>query len=193
MEQRWKLAAKKSKLILMRVIAGWLGGRNFSSPGGHRTHPMSDKVRGAIFGVLGDVKGLSVLDAFSGSGALAIEAISRGAASAVAIESDKTAQQVIVRNIEELGVTNRIKAVRAFVGAWSTRNQAQIFDIILADPPYDSIPYRDIKRLPRHLKANGTLVLSWPGKAEALKFEGLQSVVSKNYGDAQLVFYQRIS
>jgi 16S rRNA (guanine966-N2)-methyltransferase len=177
----------------MRVIAGWLGGRNFNSPGGHRTHPMSDKVRGAIFGVLGDVKGLTVLDAFAGSGALAIEAISRGASRAVALESDKAAQQVIVRNIEELGITERIKAVRAFVGAWSTRNQAQTFNIILADPPYGDIPYRDIKRLPRHLSANGTLVLSWPGKAESLKFEGLTVVATKNYGDAQLVFYQRIS
>ncbi len=52
----------------MRVISGFLGGRNFESPHGHRTHPMSEKVRGAIFGALGDIKGLTVLDAFSGSG-----------------------------------------------------------------------------------------------------------------------------
>ena len=53
----------------MRVISGWLGGRIFESPHGHRTHPMSDKIRGAVFGVLGDIKGLTVLDAFAGSGA----------------------------------------------------------------------------------------------------------------------------
>jgi 16S rRNA (guanine966-N2)-methyltransferase len=80
----------------MRVIAGFLGGRNFDSPGGHRTHPMSDKVRGAVFGVLGDIKGLSVLDAFAGSGALSIEAVSRGAKYAVAIDVDKRAHAVMI-------------------------------------------------------------------------------------------------
>lgn len=177
----------------MRVIAGWLGGRNFSSPNGHRTHPMSDKIRGAIFGVLGDIKGLTVLDAFAGSGALAIEAISRGAKSAVVIEVDKGAHTVITENINALGISDRIKAVRAFAGAWSTRHQAELFDLIFVDPPYDNIPYRDLKSLPRHLADKGTLVLSWPGNMEPLKFEGLVSVQAKNYGDAQLVFYQKIS
>lgn len=176
----------------MRVIAGWLGGRIFESPHGHRTHPMSDKIRGAAFGVLGDIKGLSVLDAFAGSGALAIEAISRGAKNAVAIEVDKGAHAIIVKNIEALAIADRVKPVRAFAVSWSTRHQAELFDLIFADPPYDNIPYRDLKSLPRHLTDSGTLVLSWPGKAEALKFEGLEVVQSKQYGDAQLVFYKKI-
>lgn len=177
----------------MRVIAGWLGGRNFSSPNGHRTHPMSDKIRGAIFGVLGDIKGLTVLDAFAGSGALAIEAISRGAERAVAIEVDKRAHAIIIENLQALGIEDRVKAVRAFAGAWSTRHQAELFDLVFVDPPYNDIPYRDLKSLPRHLAAGGTLVLSWPGSMEALKFEELVAVQAKQYGDAQLVFYQRIS
>ena len=177
----------------MRVIAGSLGGRNFSSPGGHRTHPMSDKMRGAIFGVLGDIKGLTVLDAFAGSGALSFEAISRGAKSAVAIEVDKLAHAAIAENIKALGLSSRIKAVRAFAVAWSTRHQAELFDLVFVDPPYDNIPYRDLKSLPRHLTDSGTLVLSWPGNMEPIKFEGLVSVQAKNYGDSQLVFYQKIS
>jgi 16S rRNA (guanine966-N2)-methyltransferase len=177
----------------MRVIAGRLGGRNFSSPGGHRTHPMSDKVRGAIFGVLGDIKGLTVLDAFAGSGALAIEAVSRGAKRAVAIEVDKRAHAIITGNIQTLGIEDRVKAIRAFTGAWSTRHQAELFDLIFVDPPYDNIPYRDLKSLPRHLADGGTLVLSWPGNMEPLKFESLNAVQTKNYGDAQLVFYQKVS
>lgn len=176
----------------MRVISGWLGGRIFESPHGHRTHPMSDKIRGAVFGVLGDIKGLTVLDAFAGSGALAIEAISRGASNAVAIEVDKGAHNIIVKNITALGIEDRVKAVRAFANAWSTRHQAELFDLVLLDPPYDKIPYRDLKFMPRHLKDTGTLVLSWPGKAEVLKFEGLEIVQQKNYGDAQLVFFQKI-
>jgi 16S rRNA (guanine966-N2)-methyltransferase len=177
----------------MRVISGWLGGRNFDSPRSHRTHPMSEKMRGAIFGALGDIKGLTVLDAFSGSGALAIEAVSRGAKSAVAIEMDPGAHSVIKANIKELELEDRIKAVRAYAGAWSTRHQAEHFDLILLDPPYDNIPYRDLKRLPRHLAERGTLVLSWPGKMESLKLEDLQIVLSKGYGDSQLVFYQNSS
>lgn len=176
----------------MRIISGWLGGRNFQSPHGHRTHPMSEKARGAIFGALGDIKGLSVLDAFAGSGALVFEAISRGASSAVAIEVDKGAHAIITQNARELGVTDRLKITRAFFNAWSTRNQRQIFDLVLADPPYDDIPYRDLKVLPGHLADNGTLVLSWPGKMEALKFEGLEIVKNKSYGDIQLVFYQKV-
>ena len=177
----------------MRVISGWLGGRIFESPHGHRTHPMSEKVRGAIFGALGDIKGLTVLDAFAGSGALAIEAVSRGAKSAVAIEVDKGAHAIIVKNIQALGLDERIKAIRAFANAWSTRHQKELFDIIFLDPPYDDIPYRDLKVLPRHLAESGILVLSWPGKMDALHFDGLEIVQSKNYGDASLVFYRRIS
>jgi 16S rRNA (guanine966-N2)-methyltransferase len=173
----------------MRVIAGFLGGRVFDSPKGHRTHPMSEKVRGAIFGALGDIKGLNVLVPFAGSGALAIEAISRGAKHAHAIEVDKGAHTVITGNLKNLDIEDRVKAIRAFAGAWSTRHQAELFDLILADPPYDSVPYRDLKRLPRHMKSTGILVLSWPGKAEALGFDGLKVVQTKNYGDAQLIFY----
>lgn len=176
----------------MRVISGYLGGRNFESPHGHRTHPMSEKIRGAIFGALGDIKGLTVLDAFAGSGALAIEAMSRGAKSGVAVEVDKGAHAIIVKNLQELDLVERLKAVRAFVGAWSTRNQAQMFDLIFVDPPYDNIPYRDLRALPRHLNEGGTLILSWPGKDRPIAFEGLQPVQEKRYGDAQLVFYQKI-
>jgi len=177
----------------MRVISGYLGGRTFASPHGHRTHPMSDKARGAIFSVLGDIKGLNVLDAFAGSGALSIEAISRGASHATAIDNDKRAHSVIEKNINELGLEDRIKAIRAYAGAWSTRHQDQLFDLIFVDPPYDNPPYRDLDSLPRHLKETGTLVLSWPGNQDPCKFKGLAVVQNKNYGDAQLVFYQKIS
>ncbi len=176
----------------MRIIAGNLGGRIFESPHGHRTHPMSDKVRGGLFGVLGDISGLTVLDAFAGSGALSFEAISRGASNVVCIEADKGASEVIARNIESLGIVDKIKSIRAFANAWSTRHQNQQFDLVLLDPPYDNLPFRDLKVMPRHLSDNGTLVLSWPGKADTYPFEGLEIVQQKHYGDAQLVFYKKI-
>lgn len=177
----------------MRVIAGTLGGRPFESPHGHRTHPMSEKVRGAIFGILGDIEGLTVLDIFAGSGAIAIEAISRGAASAVCIEVDKGAHAIIDKNIASLSITDQIKTIRAYANAWSTRHQDQLFDLVIADPPYDIIPWRDMKILQRHVNDTGFLILSWPGKADWPAFPGLQMVQNRNYGDIQLVFYQRIS
>lgn len=177
----------------MRVIAGFLGGRIFDAPKGHRTHPMSDKMRGAIFGVLGDIKGLTVLDPFAGSGALAIEAISRGASSVVAVEVDKKAHETIERNLDALDISDKVKAIRAYANAWSTRHQVQKFDIILLDPPYDKLPFRDLDVLPRHLKDEGVLVLSWPGKADWYPFQGLEMIESRNYGDSALYFYKKVS
>lgn len=175
----------------MRIIAGRLGGRNIASPPGHRTHPMSEKARGGLFSVLGDIEGLSVLDAFAGSGALAIEAISRGADYVQAIDSDKNAHRTIAENCRALGVQDRIKATKAFFNAWSTRHQNEQFDLIFADPPYGDIPYRDLDVLPRHLKDSGTLVLSWPDAADPMRFPSLKIVQAKHYGDANLVFYQK--
>lgn len=175
----------------MRVIAGFLGGRIFEAPSGHKTHPMSEKMRGAIFGALGDIKGLAVLDAFAGSGALAIESVSRGAKYVQAIEVDPTAYRVALKNVVDLGIEERVKVTKAYAGAWSTRHQETTFDVVLLDPPYDKIPYRDLKRMPRHVAEDGVLVLSWPGKVDALHFEGLEIVLHKEYGDSQLIFYKR--
>jgi 16S rRNA (guanine966-N2)-methyltransferase len=174
----------------MRIIAGSLSGRIFESPHGHRTHPMSEKMRGALFGVLGDIDGLSVLDAFAGSGAVGFEAISRGAERAVLIDVDKKAHTAIQRNIETLGLEEQAEVVRAYFNAWSTRHQAQLFDIVVADPPYDDLPFRDLKFLFRHVKPEGLLVLSWPGKAEPYYIPKMKEVLIKPHGDGQLIFYK---
>jgi 16S rRNA (guanine966-N2)-methyltransferase len=176
----------------MRVIAGSLGGRLFEAPHGHRTHPMSEKMRGAIFGALGDIEGLTIFDPFTGSGALAIEAISRGASRAVAIEVDPAAYAVATKNTEQLSIEDKVKVTKAYAGAWSTRHQDTQFDVVLLDPPYDKIPYRDLKRMPRHLAKDGVLVLSWPGNYDQLHFEGLEIIQNKNYGDSQLIFYKHL-
>ncbi len=177
----------------MRVIAGLLGGRSFDSPKGHRTHPMSDKIRGAIFNMLGDLDGLRLLDAYAGSGALAIEAVSRGALYVVAVDSDKTAYRTILRNVQALGIGARVHAMRQNVATWSHEHEHELFDIVIADPPYDDVRLAYIELLTNHVKPRGLLVLSWPGgimppDAGAWGFE---QVVHKTYGDAQLVIYER--
>lgn len=177
----------------MRIIAGSLGGRNFDAPGTFKTHPMSDRVRGALFNVLGDIEDLSVLDAFGGSGALSFEALSRGAKSALIIESDKAAQKTITANIEALGVDEQAKLIRATTNAWLTTNQDDQFDLVLCDPPYNDLQLALIKRLSERALPEGLLVLSWPGANNMPKLPDMELVAHKNYGDAQLAFYRKIS
>lgn len=175
----------------MRVIAGRLGGRNFASPGTRRTHPMSDKVRGALFNALGDLDDLTVLDAFAGSGACSIEAISRGAAHVLAIDVDVEAVKTIAENVKTLGLTDVIDVRRKNISGWSRNSQDKQFDVVLADPPYDDIRPDVLERLTVHVRPGGLLVLSWPGSEAIRAFGGLEVVSHKTYGDAQLVFYRR--
>lgn len=178
----------------MRIIAGYLGGRTLKSPKSHKTHPMSDKVRGALFNMLGDVGGLSVLDAFAGSGALSFEAISRGVDKAVAVDSDKNAQQTIEDNIKSLGIGDRVKLIKANVSAWSDNNPGSVFDIVICDPPYDDVKGKLLAKIARHTRTNGIFVCSLPpGSEPDLAETGLKLLASKQYGDATLVFYRKTS
>jgi len=175
----------------MRVIAGRLGGRHFESPKTQRTHPMSDKVRGALFNALGELDGLTVLDAFAGSGACSIEAVSRGARSVLAIDIDPEAVKTIAANVRALDLEQVITIRRKNSSGWSRNNQALQFDIVLADPPYTDIRPDVLERLTVHVAPGGLFVLSWPGSEAVRDFGGLQVVSHKTYGDAQLVFYKR--
>ncbi len=177
----------------MRIVAGKFGGRTLHEPHGHRTHPMSEKVRGALFNVLGDIEGLTVLDAFAGSGALSFEALSRGAAHVTATEIDKNSHSVIQQNIQELGVSDQVKAINANSSGWSDNNPDAKFDIVFLAPPYDNLQMKLLVKLSKHIKPDGLLVLDWPGHLDAPKFKGFESLSDKNYGDAQLVFYRKIS
>jgi 16S rRNA (guanine966-N2)-methyltransferase len=175
----------------MRVIAGSLGGRVFEDPRGNRTHPMSDKVRGALFNALGDIDGLVILDTYAGTGALSIEAISRGAASAVAIDTDTDAVKTIAANISLLGLEDKVTLLHKNISGWSRNNQHKQFDIVLADPPYNDIRPDVLERLGVHVRPGGLLVLSWPGSEAIRELANLEVVSHKTYGDAQLVFYRR--
>src|SRR6185369_667581 len=123
---------------------------------------MGEKPRGAIFNALGDVEGLTILDAYAGSGALGFEAMSRGAKSVTAVELDKQAYKTLVNNIFSLGLEDSVKASLSSMRAWSNKNQTQMVDIAICDPPYDAVLALEIERLTKHVKQNGLLVLSWP-------------------------------
>jgi 16S rRNA (guanine966-N2)-methyltransferase len=123
----------------MRVIAGRLGGRRLKAPSGRATRPTSDRVREALFAMLGELQGASVLDLFAGTGALGIEALSRGAARAVFVESDAGAVRALTENLAVLGLGLREAEVRrgGAVGALrSAREHEETYDLVFIDPPY---------------------------------------------------------
>jgi 16S rRNA (guanine966-N2)-methyltransferase len=175
----------------MRVIAGSLGGRNFNASHGFRTHPMSEKMRGALFNALGDISGMTVLDAFAGTGALSIESISRGAASAMAIELDGEAFNTVLQNIAVLELTDKMQALRKNISGWSRNHKELQYDIVLCDPPYNDIRPNVLQYLAENVKTSGVYVLSWPGKEPIREFKGLSLLSNSSYGDSQLVFYRK--
>jgi 16S rRNA (guanine966-N2)-methyltransferase len=174
----------------VRVIAGRLGGQLFAPPNGHRTHPMSDKVRGALFNSLGDIGKLHILDAFAGSGALSFEAISRGAESSVAIDNDRNAQAAITANISKLSLYRQVKLIKASASAWLSTTD-EFFDIVLCDPPYDALQPELLRELADRVVERGIVVFSLPPDASVLSMEEFKELSHKQYGDAELYFYQR--
>jgi 16S rRNA (guanine966-N2)-methyltransferase len=119
----------------LRVVAGAFKGRRLVAPRGAGTRPTADRVREALFSMLGDVEGARVLDLFAGSGALGIEALSRGAASVVFVERDARAAAAIERNLAAVGADARI--ARQDVGRFLGRDEGP-YDLVFCDPPYDS-------------------------------------------------------
>ena len=121
----------------MRIIAGQLRGRPLLAPPGSATRPTADRVREALFSMLasrlGTFEDLRVADLFAGSGALGFEALSRGAAEAVFVETDSKARAAIQANAAKLGLTDK---VRVFGGSALALPRSDPFDLILADPPY---------------------------------------------------------
>ena len=174
----------------MRIIAGSLGGRNYSSPQGNRTHPMSEKARGGLFNALGDIVGLEFLDAFAGSGALSFEAISRGAKSVLAIDNDRNAQDCISKNIKDLGLEHNIKLIKASASSW-LETAGDTFDVVVLDPPYDAINYSLISELAERANANGLVIISLPPISKFKLSDSFEVLQIKDYGDASVAFYRK--
>lgn len=173
----------------MRVIGGYHGGRIIKAPSGFKTHPMGERPRSALFNTLGDISGYEVWDAFAGSGALGIEAISRGAKLVVATERDLAAYKTAKANLEKLKINN-IKLVKASCKSWSSTNVDKKFDLILCDPPYNDLQLSTVFALIRHLKPKGLMVLSYSGREDVPTANGVVVVDNRNYGDAALAYYQ---
>lgn len=158
------------------------------------TRPTTDRVREALFNVLAarlDLAGMTVLDLYAGSGALGLEALSRGAASAVFVESDRRAADVLDANIATLGLAGA-SLRRGTVAAVLTGGTATPADLVLADPPYD-VPVADIDALPVLLVGGGwagpgtVVVIERPASSPEVRWpDGWEAWPSRRYGDTRL-------
>jgi 16S rRNA (guanine(966)-N(2))-methyltransferase RsmD len=140
----------------VRIVAGRWGGRRLSSPKGEATRPTSDRVREALFSILGDrVQDARVLDLFAGSGALGLEALSRGAAEATFVDSAGAAVAAVKANLEALGGEAEVRRTDALRFLRAATGETRHYDLVLLDPPY-----RLAERLGRELSETLPAVLA---------------------------------
>jgi 16S rRNA (guanine966-N2)-methyltransferase len=178
----------------MRIIAGDRKGAKIFAPKGRSTRPTGDRVREAAFRLIGPVEGAKVLDLFAGSGAMGLEALSRGAARAVFVESDREACRVIERNLAKLDLRGaRIVCADARRTLSSDAAAGRRYDLILVDPPYEE--YRQLQRtlavyLPRLLEADGVVVVETGSKLEPEL--PLELRTTRRYGSARLTVYDGV-
>lgn len=123
-------------MTTVRVIAGTFGGRPLRAPAGAAVRPTADRVKEALFSMLGPLDGLRVLDLFAGSGALAIEALSRGAASAVCVDNAPASIAAVRDNLDRVGATAQVlrRSALAYLGA--AHRERAVYDLVFVDPPY---------------------------------------------------------
>jgi 16S rRNA (guanine966-N2)-methyltransferase len=171
----------------VRVIAGTLGGRTLRAPAGHVTRPTADRVREALFSSLGALDGARVLDLFAGSGALGIEALSRGAATVLFVERDHRAAATLRANLDALGLAAP-RAVMAVVGAQAALRAAsgrgEQYDLVFLDPPYGDAPAleSELSEALPPLLAAGARVVSESDRRNPLSLD-LPLARERRYGD----------
>jgi 16S rRNA (guanine966-N2)-methyltransferase len=176
----------------IRIISGEFGGRKIEAPDTTRTHPMGERIRNALFNKLGDqIQNATVLDAFAGTGSIGLEALSRGAKTVTFVERDRTAQNILAKNVTSLNLERRASIIRSSVNMWTEANNQQYYDIIFADPPYDDLQFSTVEKLFSLLKNDGLMILSHPGRSETPTKTGVVVVDNRSYGNAELTFYRR--
>jgi len=182
----------------MRIIAGTLKGRTIAFPKAASIRPTQDRVREALFNVIAKkVRNSAVLDLYAGSGSLGIEAISRGAKSAVFVETNVQALRTIKANLKSLGVEDKAHVMKrdVFKAIDKLSNDGKRFDIIFMDPPYyQDLPKKTLLKLEQHaiLCPNNIIIIEHSCKDVMPECAyNITLKLQKKYGDTSLSFYQR--
>jgi len=182
----------------VRVIAGKLRGRNLAAPPGDATRPTGARVKEALFSILSDVSGLRVLDLFAGSGALGIEALSRGASSAVFVESAGPAIRCLRENLTKLSLEQQATLLPTRVAAARAQlRKLGPFDLVLCDPPWKdvTVAYEELRHLARAglLASNARVALEHSAKDPPPAGDDdahLVLVDQRRWGDTAVAFYK---
>lgn len=174
----------------VRLISGKWGGRWLPGEISQATHPMSERARNAIFSMLNArtiLTDTKILDAFAGTGAVGLEALSRGASRVTFIERDRKAQQSLKQNIATLDAGNDCNVVCTTVANWMKYDDSSDkYDIIFADPPYNLPQFSTVWRLLAYLKNNGLMILS-SQTAKSVEYpKGVAVVEIRSYGGASI-------
>jgi 16S rRNA (guanine966-N2)-methyltransferase len=176
----------------VRVVAGSRKGHRISAPPGVVTRPTGDRVREAAFALIGPVEGARVLDLFAGSGALGIEALSRGAARCVFVESDRAACAVITKNLEKLRLTSAIVLCQDVLAVLrEDRGRRHRYDLVLVDAPYEDWVRHEPRLgdlLADVLERDGLVVIETAARVEPSL--PLALVTSRRYGSARLTLFR---
>jgi 16S rRNA (guanine966-N2)-methyltransferase len=174
----------------MRIVAGSHKGQRIAAPKGDGTRPTGDRVREAAFNLIGPLGDASVLDLFAGSGALGMEALSRGALRATFVEADRDACRTINANLDKLRLTGARVLCQNVLRFLPVEQQA--YDLILLDPPYDMVESLAMPlstHLPRLLAPAGLAVLETSARQEP-QLDGLAVRTSRTYGNARLTLFE---
>jgi len=176
----------------VRIIAGSRKGHTLFAPRGQETRPTSDRVRENVFNILGPVDGAIVLDLYAGSGAMSLEAMSRGAARVVFVESDADAVHAIERNLDKLRLRATVLRRDAIAALGSEASAGRKYDLVLVDPPYAVYPDLEpqlARYLPSVLAENGALVVETEARFEPEL--PLAQRTSRKYGRTRVTVYGR--
>jgi 16S rRNA (guanine966-N2)-methyltransferase len=177
----------------VRIIAGSRKGHRIAAPRGRSTRPTGDRVREAAFNLIGPVDDAVVLDLFAGSGAMGLEALSRGARRCVFAEADRDAARVISANLEKLELTGAVVLRGDAVAALREEvSGGRLYDLVLVDPPYEDwakLEPRLAELLPRALADDGLVVVE-TGEREEPSLP-LEPVTSRRYGSARLTLFRQ--
>ncbi len=177
------------KTTSLRVLSGQYRGRILQSPQSALTHPMGAREKLALFNMV-SVEHQRVLDAYAGSGALGIEALSRGASEVVFVENNAKIMQILQANLANLGLSAQTFLERVAVFAQDPAFQAY-FEVILADPPYDKVNPDYLATLAQLLASGGTLALSSPKELGEISLPGLRISSAHSYARAQITIYRK--
>lgn len=176
----------------MRIIAGTHRGRRIAAPKGETTRPTGDRVREALYNLVGPVDDATVLDLYAGSGALGLEALSRGARRCVFVEADGAACRAIKTNLETLELTGAIVHQRDAIAALREETLAgRRYDLVLLDPPYErwaATEARLAELLPRVVADTGLVVVETDARLEPEL--PLELTTTRRYGSARLTLYR---